>query len=303
MLKDLNRRNAMTATYPPQGQSYLGPITDTSRWTHFQHRPDDIFVCTPPKCGTTWTQAICAMLVFGAADHGEQPGMISPWIDAAFAPIEDYLKQVDAQPHRRFIKTHTPFDGIPYFSTCPYLVVFRDPRDVYISSLNHRDNMTDQELAHRVLPSGPNPFQNWLTQVREPGAWDLYSLDSFVHFFNTYWPYRHLDNVHIFHYADMKRDLRGAIAAMAAALGVTLSDQQLTEFTKAASFDHMKRNAGQYAPELGRGFWKEDAQFFANGVNEQWKVHLSAEELAAFDVRIAELLPPDQLNWVLNGNG
>jgi aryl sulfotransferase len=77
----------MTATYPPQGESYLGPITNTSRWENFQHRPDDIFVCTPPKCGTTWTQAICALLVFSTADHGTQPGMISPWIDAAFAPL------------------------------------------------------------------------------------------------------------------------------------------------------------------------------------------------------------------------
>jgi aryl sulfotransferase len=293
----------MTATLPPQGESYLGPVTDTSRWANFQHRPDDIFVCTPPKCGTTWTQAICAMLVFGTTDHGVQPGMISPWIDAAFAPIEDYLKQVEAQTHRRFLKTHTPFDGIPYFPSSPYLVVFRDPRDVYISSLNHRDNMTDHDLAHRVFPSGSQAFRDWLTQVRAPGTWDLYSLDSFVHFFKTYWTYRHLENVHVFHYADMKRDLKSAIAAMAAALGVPVNDQQLTAFTAAASFSTMKRNAGQFAPELGRGFWKEDSQFFAHGTNQQWKDQLSPDELVAFDARIAELLPPDQVAWILNGQG
>jgi aryl sulfotransferase len=163
--------------------------------------------------------------------------------------------------------------------------------------------MTDQALAHSVFPTGPNAFRDWLTQVRDPGAWDLYSLDSFVHFFKTYWPYRHVENVHIFHYADMKRDLKSAIAAMAAALGVPVTEQQLTEFTQAASFDNMKHNAGQFAPELGRGFWKEDAQFFANGVNQQWKDKLSAEESAAFDVRIAELLPPDEVDWILNGYG
>jgi len=91
----------MPTAAPPQGASYVGPITDTSRWRNFRHRPDDIFVCTPPKCGTTWTQSIRATLVFGTPDHGQQPGVISPWIDANFAPIDDYLANVDAQAHRR----------------------------------------------------------------------------------------------------------------------------------------------------------------------------------------------------------
>ena len=157
-------------TKPEQTASYLGRITDTSRWTNFRHRPDDIFICTPPKCGTTWTQAICAMLVFGKVDHGTQPGIISPWIDAQFAPIEDYLKQVEAQQHRRFIKTHTPLDGIPYYENCTYLVVFRDPRDAFCSGINHRDNMNDQELANSAFPSGPTAFNDWLSHVREPGS-------------------------------------------------------------------------------------------------------------------------------------
>jgi aryl sulfotransferase len=101
----------------------------------------------------------------------------------------------------------------------------------------------------------------------------------------------------------MQRDLQSAIAAMAAALGVPVTEQQLTAFTQAASFANMKHHAGQFAPELGRGFWKADAQFFAHGVNQQWQDKLSAEELAAFEVRIAELLPPDEVDWLLNGYG
>ena len=137
----------MSPTVPTQGVSYFGPITDTKRWENFRHRADDIFICTPPKNGMTWMQAICAMLIFGNADHGRLVSGMSPWIDASFAPIDAYLREVDAQPHRRFIKTHTPFDGIPYFPGCTYLAVFRDPRDVYFSGLNHRDNMSDQEQA------------------------------------------------------------------------------------------------------------------------------------------------------------
>ncbi|MFV2089799.1 MAG: sulfotransferase domain-containing protein, partial [Pseudomonadales bacterium] len=166
------------ATRPPQGACYVGKITDTSRWDNFQQRPDDIYVCTPPKCGTTWTQAICAMLVFGRADHGRQPGVLSPWIDANFAPIVEYLEQVEAQDHRRYIKTHTPFDGIPYDPQCTYLAIFRDPRDVYFSGISHRDNLNDQQLATGTFPSGPNAFQDWLTRESESGSWDIQSMDS-----------------------------------------------------------------------------------------------------------------------------
>ena len=100
-------RHFMGTTLPEKSTNYLGPITDTSRWNNFRYRPDDFFICTPPKCGTTWTQAISAMLVFGAHDHGHQSSVLSPWIDASFAPVDEYLAQIELQSNRRFIKTHT----------------------------------------------------------------------------------------------------------------------------------------------------------------------------------------------------
>jgi len=231
----------MATHVQPPGASYLGPITDTNRWHNFQHRPDDIFICTPPKCGTTWAQATCAMLVLGTTDHGHQPGVISPWIDAAFAPIDEYLAKVEAQTHRRYIKTHTPFDGIPYYPECTYLVVLPDPRDAFLSGSNHRDNMNDQDLALTSFPNGDNAFRDWLGERRTEGAWDRFNLAAFVHFFRTYWQYRDLDNVHLFHYADLKRDLPGTISAMAGALGIVLDDAQLSSYAAAASFDNMRR--------------------------------------------------------------
>ena len=286
---------------PAQGTSYLGPITDTSRWNNFQHRSDDIFICTPPKCGTTWTQAICAMLVFGKVDHGMQSSQCSPWVDAQFAPIDDYLAQIEAQTHRRYIKTHTPLDGIPYYPECTYLVVCRDPRDVYCSNLNHRDNMTDEELAFSVFTSGDHAFHDWITREQEPGGWDKQSLQLLTHFLQTYWDSRDLPNIHLFHYSDMKRDLRSSIAAMAAALAIDVEDEFLDAMTEAASFESMKKNASNHAPEVGTNMWKQDTGFFASGRNGQWRELLSNTDLEAFDARLAELTTPEQARWLLNG--
>lgn len=284
---------------PSQTATYIGPITDTNRWKNFRHRPDDIFICTPPKCGTTWTQAIAAMLVFEKADHGEQPGIISPWIDANFAPVEEYLDMVDSQTHRRFIKTHTPFDGIPYFEECQYLVVCRDPRDMFFSLLNHQDNTSDQELAAALLARSDNTFEDWVSGSLNPENFDLQTLETPTHFLKTYWEYRDLPNVHLFHYYDMKQDLRGHIANLANILNISLSDAQIDEMTEAATFENMQARADQFAPGSGTGLWKKEAAFFANGKNAQWKEKLTAEQLRLFDERISELLTPEQINWLI----
>jgi aryl sulfotransferase len=43
---------------------YSNMVWDSARWEGFELRPDDIVISTPPKCGTTWTQMICALLIF-----------------------------------------------------------------------------------------------------------------------------------------------------------------------------------------------------------------------------------------------
>ena len=286
---------------PGQGQRYLGPITDTSRWDTFRHRSDDIFICTPAKCGTTWTQAICTLLVFGKVDHGQQPSVISPWVDSNFDPLEPMLERIDGLPHRRFLKTHSPFDGIPYHATCSYLVIFRDPRDVFFSGQNHKDNMSDQGLAKSVFGDGDGAFDKFLSGTPNPDAWDQQTLPTMAYLLDSYWPYRHLPNVHLHHYSDMKADLRGEIEKISSEIGVATDSGQLDAFTEAASFSSMKANAEQYAPNSGTGMWKAETNFFANGTSGQWKNRLSAAQQEKFHARLNELLDEESARWLLEG--
>ena len=55
---------------------------------------------------------------------------VSPWIDCRFVePIEDTLARIEAQQHRRFLKSHLPADGLPLFDAVRYIHVARDGRD------------------------------------------------------------------------------------------------------------------------------------------------------------------------------
>ena len=47
---------------------YRSIIADSGRWDGFAFRPGDVVISTPPKCGTTWTQMLCALLIFDGPD-------------------------------------------------------------------------------------------------------------------------------------------------------------------------------------------------------------------------------------------
>src|ERR671912_955174 len=120
---------------------YEASMYDSNRWDGFELRPGDIIISTPPKCGTTWTQMLCALVIFDGPGFPALLDQMSPWLDMSIRPLAEVTASLAAQTHRRFIKTHTPLDGLPLHPDVTYLVVGRDPRDVAISSEHHSANM------------------------------------------------------------------------------------------------------------------------------------------------------------------
>ena len=102
---------------------------DSTMWNGFNFRPDDIIIATYAKSGTTWVQQIVAQLLFGGAEDLEVANM-SPWIDLRVPPREVKLGAVEAQTHRRFLKTHLPIDALVFSPSAKYLYIGRDGRDV-----------------------------------------------------------------------------------------------------------------------------------------------------------------------------
>ncbi len=102
---------------------YRTSLDDSARWEGFSFGPGDIVISAPSKSGTTWTQMICALLVFQTADLPAPLTALSPWLDMRVRPVSEVRDHLDAQHHRRFIKTHTPLDGLPADPRATYLVV------------------------------------------------------------------------------------------------------------------------------------------------------------------------------------
>lgn len=84
---------------------------DSTIWNDFAFRNDDVIIATYAKAGTTWMQQIISQLIFDGAE-GLPVAEMSPWMDLRVPPKPVKLAAVEAQTHRRFLKTHLPVDAL-----------------------------------------------------------------------------------------------------------------------------------------------------------------------------------------------
>ncbi len=289
----------------PAARLYRGGVTRPERWETWVPNKGDILVCTPPKCGTTWTQTILAMLVHGGAELPGRLPVISPWVDADLGvPASEVAEALAAQKGRRVVKTHTAADGFPIWEGVTVIAVYRHPLDVFFSLRKHTANRADIQgddmmkwpvsRSIRAYVSNASDF----TDIAEDNLMTLAQ-----HYANTALSGR-LPDLKLFHYSDMVRDGRRTVEALAKAAGIEASDSVIDAVTKATEFGAMKARAADFAPVAGTGFWRSDENFFDSGSSKKWDGKLSEEELAFYRARLEELIPDARArNWLEGGGG
>jgi aryl sulfotransferase len=96
-------------------------VRDSRHWERYTPRAGDVVVATAPKVGTTWTQRIVSLLIFQSP--APKPIMqVSPWLDCRFQiPIDVMIPMLEAQTHRRAVKSHLPFDALPIYDEVKYI--------------------------------------------------------------------------------------------------------------------------------------------------------------------------------------
>ena len=102
---------------------------DSTIWNDLRFRDDDIITATYAKSGTTWMQQIIAQMLFGP-DPDIAVADMSPWLDLRVPLKHEKLPLVEAQTHRRFLKTHLPVDALVFSPKAKYIYIGRDGRDI-----------------------------------------------------------------------------------------------------------------------------------------------------------------------------
>jgi hypothetical protein len=278
---------------------------DSGRWDGFPFRDGDIVISTRSRSGTTWTQMICALLIFQTPRLPAPLGRLSPWLDHLTMPRDEVFALLEAQRHRRFIKTHTPLDGIPLDPRASYIVTARHPLDLAVSLYHHTLNIDItrmRQLTGQPLPDNPTALSKpprdwllgWIGNDADPRE-NLDSLPGVMWHLSDAWA-RRAPNVLLVHYRDLSCDLEGQMRRLARLLGIAVPEAAWPGLVQAATFGRMRAGADRFVP--AGGIIKSSAAFFRAGRSGEGRELLTEQELAGYHTRVASMAPPDLLAWL-----
>ncbi|CAN8000496.1 unnamed protein product [Ixodes hexagonus] len=194
--------------------------------------PQDVFVVSYPKCGTTWTQN----LIFHIFSGG-----ISPKDKEEFSTKTPFFELMGAgcianMPGPGAIKTHLSFQKQPYSKLAKYVYVTRNPYDCCVSYYYHTKGFPAYFFQDGTFDQF---FDMFVKGQCEYG-------DYFDHLLSWY-EHRHDPNVLFVTYEGLKRDTQGWVLKMADFLGEEYgrkfrSDPELARsIVEASGVENMKK--------------------------------------------------------------
>jgi hypothetical protein len=265
---------------------YKAPSNTPERWEELKEypvRPDDVFIVSFPKSGTTWMQQIVKLLRSDGQPDDVTVDRAIPWlevIDSDFGKLNKYTPDMatssDVLSPRAF-KSHLPYEwvpgGVPHTTPAKYIYVMRNPKDTCVSGWYHLNNMS-QHSKSKV------PWDKHVARLLEPpyAGWYNHVLG--------WWKHRDSPNILCIKYEDMKRDPLTAICTVANFIGIeNVTDRLLQDVVTHSSFSSMKKSsASNYDWMVGhQKAFAQGNLFIRKGEIGGWKDHFSEEQSKCFD--------------------
>lgn len=218
-------------------------------------RNDDVFVCSLPKSGSSWTETIVWFLKQGSnfesnQSNKRQKSVSGFEIPATFKANANELQANDQSltesealkmawsmhfeqlESPRIIKTHVPVYALPkaiWTKQTKLIYVVRNPKDMTVSEYHYRRN---------YLP----PADIKIDDVVDGITMDLWPQSPRAQHILNFWNLRHLPNILFVAYEDLVRDSFANIKKISEFLECKYTDQQLQKLTDLVSFKNMKEN-------------------------------------------------------------
>jgi aryl sulfotransferase len=299
----------MSTHFPLRIREYRNYGFESRNWNLITPRDGDVVISTSYKSGTTWMQNIVLRMIF---QGGDLPAVsdVSPWVDRRREDVAPIVALLEAQTHRRMMKSHLSLDATPYHAGTRYIVVVRDARDVFMSLWNHLSTMNDAVIdminASPARVGDPMPrvgtdihafWANWINRGWFPWESEGYPHSGNMVHTQSWWNFRHLPNILFVHFDDLLSDPAAEVRRVAQHLEVDLSDGAVETIVAQTTFAAIQANAAMASPMPQQGadmVWPEGLKtFFFKGTNGRWRGILTDDELAMYEAAKRRVLTPD----------
>ena len=270
------------------------------RFKSWNVRPDDIYVCSFPKNGTTWTQEL-VWLVQNDADLEKAKSMLLdqrvPFLE--FPMLTDFLKHerppslqrdslqgIAIMTSPRIIKTHLHLCLLhdELLDKSKVIVCLRNPKDTVVSYFYHAKLF----LVREYTGDFPSFFDLFMDNLL------LYS--PYFEYVKDIWSRREHPNLCILFYEDMKKDLAASLRKVARFLGKELKNEEA--LVDHLSFKKMKDNTAVNKDELMQyGMFSHNGNFIRKGEVGDWKNYFTEEINKRMDEAVNKHFKPIGLEF------
>jgi peroxiredoxin len=206
----------------------------------FVPRPNDIFIVTYPRSGTTWMQMILYQLTTDGSMDVPHIAERCPWFERSTRSGCGFENL--AGP--RIFKSHLSYRAIPK-GPGRYIYVARNGQDVAISYFNLYRNYNQYEGTFDEF------FQRFMRGKLHYGSW-------FDHV-EGWRKHRHDLNILFLSYEELTRDLEGCIRRISAFCQINVPEEKLPRIVERCSFEFMKQHEKKFDPALEM-LWENGTQ-------------------------------------------
>ena len=299
---------------------YRGIVHDSARWDGFELRPGDIVISTPPKCGTTWTQMICALLVFQepscpTGSPRSRPG--STWSRVHVRRCSPTRVPRPTAGSSRRTRRSTACRSTRPSRTSASVAILGTWRCRWTTTSTTSTSTSSCGPEPRRRPSTASSSRRCTRRRHEPTTPRRGSGAG-----STTTPTRPTRRPTCASRSATSRasgtrpptstsscsttttsstTSTARWPALAQRLEIDVPERRWSELVEAATFEGMRRRADVTVPGASPRQWRDPDRFFHKGTSGQWRDLLDESDLARYTERVRPLLRTTWCPWVHHG--
>lgn len=258
-------------------QGYLISPKFLRELPQFEVRPDDVFVCSYPRSGTTWMEEIVSCITTNFDSKFMKKKVHDRVIHLEVGRTFNQGRHLRGLKSPRLLSTHLPLSHCPdqlKDLKCKVIYVARNPKDQAVSYFYFHSTAKylgrkkwDWNTFLDLYTTGQLVYGSWFQHVRD---WYLLSRER-------------PDRVLFVTYEELQVNLEAMLIRIADFLQIQLESETAEKIARHCRFSQMKKNPAVNREEIPVTDLFVPSEFMRKGIIGDWKNHFTSVQSQLFD--------------------